>query len=499
MCALLLGNRMIWAVKRSAETTRSNDNEQGHVNQMGLRSVSWGMSRLFVVMLLLTVACSTGAANQITTTTTESVSTTTTPAQTSTSTPAPVSAAGHLVKLDPLTLEPVPDLDPIPMGADSWNMLSTDGSMLVNFEWDAQARINYGRTFDVDEWKQVGEFEVGPHSGRVVHEATLYAYDHENGRLLARDVGTGHESTLGDWPSGLWLWDDLHVLSEYRVAALGTGPTDSSEQAEYSVFVYEPVSRVTREFPVGAIERINERSRVFDGDYEIPEVDSPGVAWDDDRVFIVHADGPEVVEIDIQTGAIETHTIEVTSLWDRLWAFWMPAASAKGPSLGTNSSAALSHDGRYLFISGNRQVVDTADDGGLIDESEHLGLTVVDTETWQTVDSPDVPIQFVREVTGSVLGVDTTSIQPWVSDHYLLSIDESGTVVSRGPFTVAGGGCALTPDQGYLLCSEHGSSGIHIQMIDVETMETVTGRVIGLEDVLHTNAVLEDWLPRTDP
>jgi hypothetical protein len=247
------------------------------------------------------------------------------------------------------------------------------------------------------------------------------------------------------------------------------------------------------------MERIDEQSGVFDGEYEIPEVDSPGVVWDDNRVLIVYADGPEVIEVDLETGAIENHMIELTSWWDRLLAFWMPTAYAKGPSLGTYSSAALSSDGRYLYISGNKQVIATAGDGSLIEEGEHLGVGIVDTETWQLVESPDLPIQFVREVASAVMGVDTTSIQPWTDNYYLLSMDGLGDFVARGPITVTGGACELTPDRRYLLCSEYRSDAIHVRMIDIQTMETSTGRTTGLEDVLHPNAILEDWLPRTDP
>jgi hypothetical protein len=81
-----------------------------------------------------------------------------------------------LVKLDPLTLEAVPGLDPIPMSADSWNIVSSDGTLLVNFEWDDQSRIIYGRTIDIDNWKHLSAFQVdgGPHSGLAEDEGTLY-------------------------------------------------------------------------------------------------------------------------------------------------------------------------------------------------------------------------------------------------------------------------------------------------------------------------------------
>ena len=181
-----------------------------------------------------------------------------------------------------------------------------------------------------------------------------------------------------------------------------------------------------------------------------------------------------------------------------MWAFWMPAAPAKGPSLGTNSSAALSEDGRYLFMSGNTQVVTTADDGTLAEDSEHLGLLVADTETWRQVARPDLPIQNVRAIRGGVIGVNTTSFQPWRSDYYLMSIDQAGVLDVRGPVEVTGGSCEQSSDSRYLLCTEYVSPA-RLRVIDMETLETVAQRVIGEEDTLLPNGVLVDSLPRSDP
>lgn len=464
------------------------------------------VSKWIVLLLLLMAACSerdtqtSGMAVATTTTIASTTNATTSPVSTRTSTTEPSAATVQLVRLDPLTLDPAAGLDPIAIDADSWNVLSTDGSLLVNFEWDKQARINYGTVIDVANWEQIADVEVGPHAGGItVHGTKAYAYDDQGGRLFSVDVATGQEVTLGDWPSGLYLWDGLHVTPDSRLVALGSSPSDVIDhQAHYSVFVYEPSLGLTNETPIGPIERSTTETGVFDGDYEIPDWDSPGVAWGNDSVFIVYADGPEVIEAHFETGKVQTHFIEATSWLDRLWAFWIPAATAKGPSLGTNSSAALSPDGRYLYISGNEQVVETADDGSLIDESEHLGLTVVDTETWNVVESPDLPIQYVRASNGGVLAVDTISFQPWTSDYYVISTQESGRVAAQGPFTVEGGGCDLTLDLSPLLCIEHLSSAAHIRLIDIDTTETIARKPIGLEDALHPNLILEDRLPEAD-
>lgn len=469
------------------------------MNRSVEHGVILGMSKWLAFGLLLVVACSDGvgessAGADLASSTVATPSTTAPPPPTSTT--QPVAAVGHLVKLDPLRLDPVPGLEPFPLMSDSWTMLSIDQSSLVHLEWDEQVQVNYGTAIDVVAWEQIGRFEFGPHTGRVLVGSTLYVYDHVDGRLLAVDVRTGELATVATWPQGLWLWDDLHVLSGSRIAALGTASADTTDPApEYSVFVYDPSSAAGIEIPVGELERVNEHTGVFDGDYEIPESDSPGVAWGRDRVYIVHADGPDVLEVDVNAGVTRIHTPDLTSWWDRLWAAWIPVASAKGPSLGIYSSAALSPDGTHLFISGNRQVVETAADGSLIDTSEHMGLMVLDTNTWKAIAAPELTIQFVRSSNGQVLGIDTISFQPWTDHVYLLSIGETGRVETRGPFPNSSGHCESMSDGGHLMCFEFASTDTRVKVIDVESQEVIAERTFGSSDVLHSNGVLEDWAP----
>lgn len=64
---------------------------------------------------------------------------------------------------------------------------------------------------------------------------------------------------------------------------------------------------------------------------------------------------PEVIEIDLTTGSAVTHPIDTTSWLDRVLAYWMPVADAKGPSLGTYSSGALSSDGSSSLVATNKR------------------------------------------------------------------------------------------------------------------------------------------------
>lgn len=85
-------------------------------------------------------------------------------------------------------------------------------------------------------------------------------------------------------------------------------------------------------------------------------------------------------------------------------------------------------------------------------------------------------MQFVREASGGILGVDTTSVAPWIDDYYLLQLDEIGTVEHRGPFTVTGGWCDLSPDQGRLFCFDGNGASV----VNIATSEVVTVQSIGV-------------------
>lgn len=454
--------------------------------------------RLLIALLLVVAACSSEV-TKASSTTTPTSPLATRPADTTTSTP-PSSAVGHLIKLDPLSLEPIPGLEPIQVPYNSWNPLtSPDGSIVVNFEWDEEANnLTDIRVIDVESWKQIGTRELGPMTGAVIGDGKLYLYRRHDGSLLAIDLATGHELVLSDWSPKHWLGEGLVVLPEERIAGIAAEPVAAREEVEHSVFVLDLETRTTTEHPIGPLERVNLATGVFAGEYEIPETDYPGVVWDDDRLLLAYMDGPEVVEIDLHTGATRTHMIELSSWWDRLWTFWMPSASAKGPSLGTNTSAVLSPDGSYLFISGNEQTIEIAADGTLLEGNEHLGLVVVDTETWRSVATPDVPIQYVFSAGVHVIGVNTTSFQPWTDDYYFLSIDQTGTIEARGPLTIRSGSCEQTSGRQHLLCTEH-RSGMKVRLVDIETLETLSERVMHQEDTLLPNGVLVDRPPRLDP
>lgn len=82
-------------------------------------------------------------------------------------------------------------------------------------------------------------------------------------------------------------------------------------------------------------------------------------------------------------------------------------------------------------------------------------------------------------------------------DH-ILSIDQTGAMAARGPLTILSGSCERTSGRQHLLCTKH-RSGIEVRRVDIETLETLSERVIHQEDTLLPNGVLVDRPPRLDP
>ena len=453
------------------------------------------MRRVIAFVAVLTLAsCSTVATDETTTTSTNSSETATSvPPVATTSTVGRV-IGGQLVKLDLETLTPEPGLEPIPVFISSSSIVSDDGEWIVDFDWATVTPI------DVARWQPTGTFELYRRTARVIEGDLLFVYDDRSGRILSMDLRTGERSELGKWRAGLWLQDQLHVTSDGLVVGHGgVASDDGSPQASHWVHWLDPATGASGKVEVGPIDRVEEETGIFEGDHQVPEFDTPGVVWGDDRLFIAHASPLEVMVVDPRSGRVATHDLEARSWIDQLIEFWIPAAAAKGPSLGTYSSAALSADGRFLLVSGNRYDVLVNDDGTLDEENEALGLTVVDTEAWVVVARPELNIQFVRNAGDAVLGVETTSTSPWVDNVYLISTDETGAVTHLGPFTVDGGGCQPARGASLLLCSEYPSeSAQRLRVIDTLTSETLSEREIGVEDHLDENGVLVDWSPIGD-
>lgn len=449
------------------------------------------MPRTRLALALFLAGCAAPTMGQDMTSTTEAVApatSTAVPAVTTT-TEAPFTIGGEFVRIDPVTLERIPGLAPIPFASDSWNISSGDGSYIINFEWDDATETSIGRALDVAAWRYVSEFVAEPDSQRgVISGDIYYSYIYPSGELSATDLRTGSSEVLAKWPEGdSWLWQSLRVSGSLVQGLVG------DSEGEYTLFVHDTSSGGSAQYELGPLEVINERSGVFDGDVEMPEVDSPAVLWTDDSVLIAHFDGPTITEVRLSTGEVLTHAIDTTTWLDRLLAFWMPSANAKGYQLGTSTSAEMSGDGTLLYLGGSEFTVESGD-GGLTQHREPLGILVIDTADWTLKERIEIPIEWVFESGGGVVvGVNTISTTPWRQEFYVL-----GPEPVPIPVPEATESCSEYLAAGYLHCHDYESSGQAITVLDLETFDVVSTGVIGDGDNIEPPGVLVDWFPRIE-
>jgi hypothetical protein len=213
--------------------------------------------RITAVALFVVAACSTEVVSP-STTNTEFLPTTATSTPATTSTTSPFVLGGHLIRVDPSTLENLPSLERIPIHWDSWNVVPPDGSRLITFQWDETANLSHGRAIDVEAWSITSSFDLEPHDGEfLIAEDTLYAYL-QTGALVAYDLSTGVKSVLDHWEVDLWTRDGLHLLPGGRVAAVMTwSAVEARERPESALLVYDPVSGSTAEHPIGVLDRVS--------------------------------------------------------------------------------------------------------------------------------------------------------------------------------------------------------------------------------------------------
>jgi hypothetical protein len=136
------------------------------------------------------------------------------------------------------------------------------------------------------------------------------------------------------------------------------------------------------EIPVSGLETGTVAEVEIGEDYPGVVHASPAAVWDGgaSRMLIVHADRDVVTEVDVLSGEVTDHEFGA-GRWD-----WGPeytgTAEEGGGAFASNSrSAVLSRDGRTLGWSAT---------------TESIGMSTIDTETWQIIDRLDAPVSEIR-------------------------------------------------------------------------------------------------------
>jgi hypothetical protein len=277
----------------------------------------------------------------------------------------------EILPVDPLTLQPRPGYDPIPMGDWMWGQPSPAGGYLAALVESSRGTSEV-RLVDLAKWQVEGSWAQSPESGLLVtDDGTVYLAG--SGQFQRLRLGESVPEEVARLPSGFQP-QTISPIFDGAFAIFGT-----RFQTE------ESVSIVAIELTTGVMDEIElPDTRVGPRNPDSLEPGDPYISpfpvWDTagNRALVLHGDEDVVSEIDLSTGVVTRHDFGIGDM-------------ATDPAQLFQRSGSISSDGRILYVSG--QKVTTVADG--VDSpitSESAGVIAVDTATWQVRSQTVEPI-----------------------------------------------------------------------------------------------------------
>lgn len=308
------------------------------------------MRRSLVLLVAMLAACN-GA--------TDATTTTTGAAATSTAAPQTL-IPGALISVDPATLVPYEDAQPVLVGVSHEGVVSPNGrwaAIRTDQTGDRGYRISI---LDVNSSLVVADVEGSGDGLQVDDEGRAVWFD--EGRLLQMEI-TSEQAPIEAPESPSYLAETLSLLPDGRIGYL-IGPEE--ERGAVSVVVVDgeqtsihEVAQVTSG-PAGAGDPASP-----DGEKPVPDV-----AWDgdNDRAIVISPDEDELVVVDLETGETSEHQF---------------AASGPPGSEGAQRDSYLTTDGSTLFIAtGLLELTSDGDSWEAIVSAQQL--VAVDTSDWSS-------------------------------------------------------------------------------------------------------------------
>jgi hypothetical protein len=299
-------------------------------------------------------------------------------------------------QVDPRTLDPLPGLDPIPMGDWSWGVSSPNGRWLALLFGNDTGANEGVRLIDVPEWRVVGDWTqlsgspMSVSNDGVIH---TYLYQAPHPQLVRAEVGVDQPETLADLPSEFSPLD-YPRLREDRIVLIGQDFDSSSGLSTLTVVSVDQSTGIISETElpetgIGATELVEL------GNGQTGVVDSfPALVWDEDngRILVVHAIDDLVIAYDLDTGETTQHRFgprtgagtQVTRNelnGSNLWA-------------STIRTAVLGQNGTVMYVAGSVGGFVQSDDSPT-SITTPSGIVAVDTDTWEIVDRLEAPISVV--------------------------------------------------------------------------------------------------------
>ncbi len=362
------------------------------------------MRRLGFALILLGLVL--GACTAATTQTTTSVllplpspvATVATSQPATTATIAEIGIEGRvgLYPMNPLSLEP---LGSLPITTGDW----LRGSASPNAEWlalsvwiDTEPDTDLIRIVNVVDGKEVAEAKVLVPTNPIVSDRGIAYWTQGSSAPILRlySLTPGDDSSelaFDDFPDRFETWMEPTILDSDRLGWLGRFALPTGESVP-GLVVLDLASATTTSFLLSDV-RLSGDEVVVD-DTSLFEWYEPEVVWDSERnvAYVVHADQDVFTSVDLNTGETSTRTWAQESSWlGRLFAWLITPAQAKGLSLGTRRSVALSPDGSTLFVGTFASQMETAEDSNLSVLWQPEGVVALDTGTGAVTQSWSIP------------------------------------------------------------------------------------------------------------
>lgn len=318
---------------------------------------------------------------------------------------------GLLRPIDPATASDIPGFEPIEF---HWAQasLSSDRKTLAALVWPNPSYPRASlRLVDLEAWSErtaqrplTSPGLVWSVTGEVIYAfewvgagTSLVAFDRRT--LVARDV-MALNFRLARMPVAIPGTTDLVALG-YRVS---NRESDTPTGDAFLAFIDPVAARVTKELPLPGLMVGQWR----DSDRESPSGYWPAVAVSPDgsRSYIAHAESESVTVVDLQTRAIAASKSPVRGKpwWRRLGSSLVrelvTTASAKGGGSSARMTAAVSPDGRVLYVAG--QSDERCPDTPMhCVEGRPLGLRVIDTSDLHLIVPDSAVAQFALSDDGA--------------------------------------------------------------------------------------------------
>jgi hypothetical protein len=436
--------------------------------------------RFLVAAALMLGACSSAA-----------VTTTTVPVATPPPTTVDVATTlavryltNRLESVDPVTLEPVPGVVPLP--STTWFdwRLSPNQRWLALVAYDVMGFGGDLRLVDLDAWQQIDTDLSRNPVAIVVDDA---------GTMTWTEWVEGSPPALYRLPLGS---SDVEMVAALPEAF--TGPEMHQYEGGFALFglmgdaagLYQGSASIVTVDSTGSVVEIGlpdvtiGLTSMVDDERIGPiyEETNPSVVWDGDRALVIHADQPAVTEVDLISGDTETHVIGAEgSALDAFLRWLIPPAQAKLSS-GDSVAGVISPDGTRLYVASSRSDVFKDGDGAWNNVITPLGIDVIDTAAWRTVGRIDLPVDSLRvSADGTTLlafGYRTDWVEggDWQNEWSpLYVIDAASLEVTHEVDVSMNPGMEFTADPGYAYVTNW-QDPVVVRVLDLASGEFVASR-----------------------